>query len=189
MTVRAYNKVTRVWAMTEDGHELTPPEQWVLNPTFVPDEATCQRHGAEFWSFNGNVISTVPEAEWRATMLARAQRQKWLEIQDRRERCRQGGVKVGAYWFHTDDTSRIQIIGLLLMGQQLPSNIMWKTMSGAFVPMTPALVQQIFQALLMKELQAFQVGEQHRAQLLQSADPANYDFSAGWPPSYVETTP
>jgi hypothetical protein len=70
----------------------------------------------------------------------------WRLIQAERDRRRANGVRVGANWYHSDDTSRIQQLGLLLMGANMPPGIMWKTMSNTFIEMTPILAQQIFQA-------------------------------------------
>lgn len=186
MSIRAYNKTTRKWASTEDGSDLSPSGNWVINPTFVPDEATCMRHGNEFWSFNGSTISTVSEEQWAATMRARAQNSKWREIQAERDRRKAGGVKVGDNWFHSDDSSRIQQIGLLLMGANMPPGIMWKTMAGSFVQMTPQLAQNIFMVTGAQDIQLFAIAEQKRAQMLQLESPCDYDSYSGWPPSFGE---
>ena len=72
--------------------------------------------------------------------------QEQLHQSERDRRKHDGGYKVGTNWFHSDDTSRIQQIALTIMGANMPANIMWKTMSGSFVLMTPTLAGQIFQA-------------------------------------------
>lgn len=97
------------------------------------------------------------------------------------------GVKVGTYWFHSDDPSRIQQIALLMLGQSMPSGIMWKTMSGEFVEMTPTLASQIFSALLVKEQTTFAIAESHKVAMNSSEDPQNYDFSGNWPQTYLDT--
>lgn len=110
---------------------------------------------------------------------------KWEAIKAERDRRKAGGVKVGEHWFHSDDPSRIQQLGLVMFGTAVPP-VPWKTMSGAFVPMTQELANQIFQAVAAADQAAFAVAEQHRAAMLVSADPAAYDFSAGWPAIYGE---
>ena len=103
-----------------------------------------------------------------------------------RDRRRIGGVKVGTNWFHSDDPSRIQQIGLVMFGVNMPSNIMWKTMSGTFVQMTPTLASQIFQASAVSDMTIFGVAEAKKAALMASPSPATFDYLTGWPPIYGE---
>ena len=110
----------------------------------------------------------------------------WLLIKAERDRRKAAGIKIGNYWFHTDDTSRIQQIGLVMLGANIPPGLMWKTMTGDFVEMTQALATQIFQGIAIKDTQIFGVAEQHRKNMEASADPASYDFSQGWPLVYGE---
>lgn len=106
----------------------------------------------------------------------------WRKIQAERDRRKSGGVKVGDYWFHSDDTSRIQQMALVIFGDNLPEGIMWKTMDGSFVLMTPTLIQQIFMASASQDIAIFSAAEQHKAQMIASANPEQYDYqSSGWP--------
>jgi len=182
MTV-AYNKITRTWASTNTPETLSA--DWIINPTF-DDEQFAMQIGQEFWTFDGSTIKTPTLEEYNATMKSRHQDQKWREIQVERERRRTGGVKVGTNWFHSDDSSRIQQIGLLLMGANMPNNIMWKTMSGSFVQMTPTLAQQIFQSTGAQDISIFTAAEQHRALMMASANPEAYNYLTGWPLTFGE---
>lgn len=110
--------------------------------------------------------------------------QVWEHIKAERDRRKAGGVKVGAKWFHTDDASRIQNMTLNMMGASIPANLQWKTMDGSFVTMTQVLAGQVFQAVALLDMQAFTKAEEHRIAMEASNDPANYDFSAGWPASF-----
>lgn len=125
---------------------------------------------------------------------------QWEAIKAERDRRKAAGVKVGDNWFHSDDGSRIQWIGLkdqardvLAAGgttstvlQRLGRNIMWKTMSGAFVPATVGLAFAVVEAVGDLDAAAFGAAEQHRAAMEASADPAAYDLSTGWPLVYGE---
>ena len=111
----------------------------------------------------------------------------WEHIKAHRDRLKSGGVLVDGYWFYSDDPSRIQQIGLVMMGANLPAGIMWKTMSGVFVEMVPALATKIFNTLAQTDIHNFAVAEQHRAALEQAADPLAYDYSAGWLPGYADS--
>jgi hypothetical protein len=188
MTVRAYNKVTRIWTSTEDGSELTPPGDWIVNPTFE-DEAFAQLIGQTYWTFNGTIIETPTQAEYDALILAEAKAQKWEEIKAERDRRQQtGGTFVDPNWFHSDPVSRQQQMGLVMMQDNMPTGIMWKTMSGSFVEMTPDLAEAIFNGAVLTDQVAFANAEAHRTALnaLTTANAAaNYDFSTGWPAVYT----
>lgn len=111
---------------------------------------------------------------------------KWHFIKTERDRRKAGGVKVGEKWFHSDDTSRIQQIGLVMMGANLPANLMWKTMDGSFVLMSSQLASQIFTTIAFSDQNIFKVAEQHRMAMEASSDPEGYDFSGGWPDTYID---
>ncbi len=127
-----------------------------------------------------------PQGELDTLKLTLARERKWREIQAMRDFRRMNGVKIGNNWFHSDDTSRIQHLGLLLMGANMPQNVMWKTLTNDFVLMTPQLAQQIFMAVGALDMQIFAVAEGHKRNMLQSANPTTYDFSTGWPPTFGE---
>lgn len=110
----------------------------------------------------------------------------WLKIKAERDRRKAGGVKVGAKWFHSDDGSRIQQMGLVMMGAAIPANLQWKTMDGSFITMTQTLASQVFQTVAASDQTIFAVAEGHRVAMEASADPASYDYSTGWPKVYGE---
>lgn len=111
---------------------------------------------------------------------------KWIAIKAERDRRKAGGVKVGAKWFHSDDASRIQQMGLVIMGANLPANLQWKTMDGSFITMTQTLAQQVFTAQASSDQTIFAAAETHRVAVEASADPATYDYSTGWPKIFGE---
>lgn len=132
------------------------------------------------WTQQWTVSDATPE------QIAERKSGAWEAIKRERDVRKAGGVKVGEHWFHSDADSRIQQICLVMMGANIPANLQWKTMSGAFVTMTPTLAGQIFAAVAAHDQAAFAVAEQHRIAMESSADPAAYDYSAGWPAVYGE---
>jgi len=112
----------------------------------------------------------------------------WREIQAERDRRKNNGINVDTKWFHTDDASRIQHIGMVLLGQSLPTGIMWKTMDGTFIEMTPTLAQQIFNSVVANDQQVFACAEQKSIQMESSANPENYDIfsTPTWPLTFGE---
>jgi hypothetical protein len=111
---------------------------------------------------------------------------KWTAIKSERDRRKVGGVKVGDKWFHSDDASRIQQMGLVMMGANLPAGLQWKTMDGSFITMTPSLAQQVFAAQAASDQAIFAHAEGLRAALAACDDPAAFDYSTGWPAIYGE---
>lgn len=83
--------------------------------------------------------------------------------------------------FHSDQKSRTQQLGLVIMGAGIPAGLQWKTMDGKFVTMTPTLAQQILAAAGASDAAIFAAAEAHRVAMEASEDPAAYDYSAGWP--------
>jgi hypothetical protein len=113
----------------------------------------------------------------------------WTQIQNLRDTRKSGGfqteVSAGVYrWFHSDSESRIQQVGLILAGAALPP-IQWKTMDGTFITMTPTIAEKIFQQAFILDTALFTTAETHRAAMMASDDPSNYDYSTGWPEYYA----
>ena len=130
----------------------------------------------------GRVVVIPKPALTRAESVAEA----WARIKAERDRRKAGGVKVGAKWFHSDDGSRIQQMGLVMMGANIPANLQWKTMDGSFITMTQALAGNVFAAAAASDQTVFAAAETHRVAMEASADPASYDYSGGWPKIYGE---
>lgn len=109
----------------------------------------------------------------------------WEQIKAKREALKSGGVKVGAHWFHSDADSRIQQLGLVIMGANMTAGLKWKTIDNGLVDMTPTLAQQIFATTANWDATVFGVAEVHRAAVMASNDPESYDWQTGWPAGYT----
>ena len=117
--------------------------------------------------------------------LVERQAARWEAIKVERDRRKEAGYQVGTKWFHGDTSSRIQQLGLMIMGAGVPANLQWKTMDGTFVAMTPTLAGQVFGAAAANDQAIFAKAEQHRVGMEASADPSSYDFSGGWPLTFA----
>ncbi len=110
---------------------------------------------------------------------------KWEEIKAERDRRSQsGGFSVSVdgadKWFHSDLLSRTQQIGLVMMGQNIPAGLRWKTMDGSFITMTAQLAANVFAAAAAKDLATFAAAESAREEMV--ANPASFDVSSiVWP--------
>lgn len=132
-------------------------------------------------------LVAITEAE--ALQLCQPKRDKnqsWEVIQTERDRRKAAGIKVGTKWFHSDDSSRIQQIGLVMMGTNIPPGLQWKTMDGTFVDMTAELALQVFATTAASDQAIFAAAESHKALMEATADPSAYDFSGGWPEIFGE---
>lgn len=142
---------------------------------------------------------TFADGAWRITWevisltsgdLESARSMVWERIKIERDRRAALGVKVGAHWFHSDQKSRTQQLGLVLLGQSIPAGLQWKTLTftppPVFVTMTPALAVGIVQSTAASDTAIFTAAEIHRMAMEASPDPAQYDFTAGWPVSIEE---
>lgn len=144
--------------------------------------------GTEYWErLVSEVDCTI--AEYVPPTAAAVKNEMWQRIKAERDRRSEyggfplviGGVKK---WFHSDTKSRTQQTGLVLMGSSLPTGIMWKTMDGSFVEMTPQIAQAILGASAAQEQATFTAAEVHRAALQASQEPTAYNFTGGWPEIY-----
>lgn len=161
---KAYSNNGDSWRGVEEGWELQPGEI-----VFDHDATESELQQA----FSGR----------SAAIKAR----KWEAIKTERDRrTDNGGYKVGTKWFHSDQKSRSQQLGLVLLGANIPANLQWKTMDGSFVTMTQTLARQILAAGAASDQAIFTVAEHHRAAMEASADPASYDYSTGWPKIFGE---
>ena len=140
---------------------------------------------AQYVSLIAEVAATYVPPE--PAPLADRQAAAWERIMMERDRRASLGVKVGSHWFHSDQKSRTQQLGLVLLGANVPAGLQWKTLTTTpppvFVTMTPALAQNIVAATAASDAAIFTAAEQHRIALESSSDPENYDFSVGWPTS------
>lgn len=127
--------------------------------------------------------------------------QVWALIQIRRDQIKAGGVQVGAHWNHSDADSRLQHVNLARMADAVRqaggsedtaltgpdgAAIAWKTMDGSTVPMTCRLALDLVAADTALDLRAHAAAETHRAAMEQQENPFDYDFSMGWPETFLK---
>ena len=136
------------------------------NSTFLLDVAT------EYATTTEAYIKTLQENVWT----------KIKSIRD--EKIINGGHCVDGKWYHSDTVSRSQQTGLYLMGGNVPTGLMWKTMDGGFVEMTPILAQKVFFAAAGQDSVLFQHAESLRQQVNVSTNPEQVDIESGWPATF-----
>lgn len=118
----------------------------------------------------------------------------WVAIKAERDRRSEAGCLVAGHWFHNDLKSRAQWERMANRSTALADadpylvdgvQVAWKTMSGAFVPMTAGLIRQVVDAFEVQEVATFKAAEIHRAAMTAAADPSAYDYSGDWPATFA----
>ncbi len=112
-------------------------------------------------------------------------------IKAKRDQLRfQGGIKVGGHWFKSDQTATGEYAALALIAGNLPADTViranWRTMDGAAVSMTPALVRQILAAGFAQVAMIDDVAQAHLEAVAASGTPCTYDFSTDWPATFED---
>lgn len=138
------------------------------------------------WNGSGFDFEEIPRPEpVRVPTSEEVKLSVWDRIKYERDcRTENGGFKVGTKWFHSDQKSRSQQLGLVLLGANIPANLQWKTMDGSFVTMTQQLAGQVLAYAAASDQAIFAAAETHKSAMEASADPASYDFSGGWPATF-----
>lgn len=161
------------------GYAPAPTPQY--NPATHAVREAAPVGGVQQWE-----VYPLP-AEDAAANAAAASSSAWNRIKTERDRRKFAGVKVGDHWFHSDDSSRIQQLALVMMGASIPPGLQWKTLTlsspPVFVEMTQALAQQVFQATAAQDAAIFAAAETHRIAMEVSSSPQDYDCTGGWPVS------
>lgn len=170
-------QLTREGYVIRDGDTKVPiidtPEFPNTNPDYLDYKAWLDAGGTP-------LPAELPPIEQRRAAV-------WEAIKAERDRRAAMGVKVGVHWFHSDQKSRTQQLGLVLLGQNIPAGLQWKTLTftgqPVFVEMTPALAQGIVMSTAGSDTAIFTAAEVHRMAMEASPAPQDYDFSTGWPVS------
>jgi hypothetical protein len=141
-------------------------------------------------------------AELVAQLRAADQAKYWELIKAARDRRKEAGFKVGDEWVHSDLFSRSQWLGLkdnardtLAAGGTMASvlhdsegaPILWKMLDGSFVQVTAQLAFDVVAAVTCSDMAIFKVAETHNAAMRAVEDPADYDYTTGWPQTYAES--
>lgn len=178
--------------------------------TAVEGGILCQRAGhakemlptsviGEVW--REGTVEEMPARTLTADELAVARAARWEEIKAFRDnRLDNGGYEAAGHWYNSDirakgeqavlagRADRIQLAGGDMDAQYVigGENVQWKTMDNGYVPMTATLALAIRDAAEAMTVKTYKAAATHQYFLNLSADPANYDFSGGWPAIYGE---
>lgn len=125
--------------------------------------------------------------ETKESKLSKLKDDLWSQIKTERDnRTQHGGYPAAGKWFHSDTFSRSQQIGLVMMGANIPEGLMWKTMDGSFIEMTPSVANDVFVAAGLQDAATFAQAEALRVQIEASTDPSSIDIKSGWPLCFLD---
>lgn len=144
----------------------------------------CQNHKGDTRFIDGKFVFNDAQID-PEVIKTQHQAQIWEAIKQKRHTITRGGVYVKSVkkWFHTDDSSRTQYLALQIL-PELPADLMWKTMDNSFVKMDKALITELAMTILQAEQADFANAERHRAAMMETSNPFDYDFSRGWSDTY-----
>ncbi|HDR1239104.1 DUF4376 domain-containing protein [Pasteurella multocida] len=132
-----------------------------------------------------NCDQWVLDEEKQAQLLAIQQTEMWEKIKKKRYENGLGGVYIARVgkWFQTGEEEKTKYLGLDKVIDSL-GEINWKCYDNSFIKMNRTLLNEIFLQMVVTENADHINAEKHRAEMLKSADPLNYDFSTGWSANY-----
>lgn len=158
--------------------------QWVNNKwvELLPINNPDIHYGDEYeWNEEQNQWVVSPELD--AYKYLEQQDAVWELIKQRRYEAVTSGVYVESVdkWFHTDEvsvTSYSTIAGMIALNNYEP--VQWKTMDNEWVLLTIPLFKELQTAMSLKTNENYRVAEDHKAAMLLSDNPLEYDYSTNW---------
>ena len=138
-----------------------------------------QKDTNNHWVYKYKLVD-IPKEIVLAKLVAK-QNQAWARIEQERTRIGLGGILVNGKWFHTDNESLTKYLSMVVAGENILPNIMWKTMDGSKILMTAQLVKDIYNTAMTFSNTVFNHGEVLKELMLASEDPDKFDASLGWP--------
>lgn len=181
-----------IFADIQDGFDftLTPPpdydrvwrwvgDEWVeLLPINNPDTPYNEQ---SIWDEKLKQWVDCPELS--AHKFLEQQEQAWQQIKQRRYEAITSGVYLNSIdkWFHTDEisaTTYSTIAGMIALDNYEP--MQWKTMDNEWILLTIPLFKELQTAMSLKTNENYAVAENHKAAMLLSDEPLEYDYSTNW---------
>ncbi|WP_082966140.1 DUF4376 domain-containing protein [Gallibacterium salpingitidis] len=135
------------------------------------------------WDGSKWVLNEQKQAELLFSQKSRI----WESIKEYRYNRSLGGVYIKSVdrWFQTGEEEKTKYLGLSQVIDKIGS-IEWKTFENDFVEMTPDLLAEIFAEMVRAENADHINAERHKAAMMQSDKPLDYDFSTGWERRYED---
>lgn len=180
ITCYIYHKDTGKFLRSDIGnpeyvmYDLQESEDFTL--TEPPDMWNSWKWDGARWVEYEDIVTTAPDIDEQIEL-------NWLFIKRRRYKATVSGVYVASIdkVFHTDDVSVIQynnIGNMIALGIYEP--IQWKVMDNTWITMTEEVFKELQKAMVQNTNRIYQVAEEHKAKMMESDNPEEYDYSTGW---------
>lgn len=153
-----------------------------------------------------NVNDIISKEELDALFLPTIKHTIWQDIKAYREYKKFNGVYVSGKWFHNDNESRVQWLGLKDKARDLLANggdentqipirypdeeesedIIWITMDNTGIPVTAGLSFDVVNAVGYNDVLCHKIALIHKYNMYNSETPESYDYKTGWPTVFGE---
>lgn len=176
-----------VVAVATDVFPVAEPLLWVNCPDNVNTDWTFD--GA---NFTAPAMLTISEIQLKVIDSIKNKRDQLIVS---------GGHKIGAHWYHSDQISLIQQLGLSSVAKELSASgasdntvivpTPWKTLGGGFVNLTIGIAKQFAQSALTQQSALFNEAKSkiEIVGAIESADDLlNFDVNANWPDVFTPST-
>lgn len=139
-----------------------------------PDEVCIWDNVSHSWIIDDSLFKARLEAQ---------REHAWEKIKSKRLQMITSGVLVKSVnkMFHTDETTVMQyssIAGMIALNNYEP--VQWKTMDNTWVLLTEALFKELQTSMSAKTNANYAVAEHHKAAMLLSENPLEYDYTTNW---------
>lgn len=118
--------------------------------------------------------------------------QVWEEIKAKRDLLQlEGGAPLDGHWLLSNDRAVTEYNSVIAAASAIGASETtvirqgWRTMDGATVDMTPGLARQILASGFQQRCAIDDAAQAHRVAMEACADPSSYDFSSGWPVTFL----
>lgn len=136
------------------------------------------------WVAVRNEDKNIPQLlEYTDDPVEVAQLMGWIDIKEFRQKVIASGVLIPSVnkVFQTDQysmTQYAQIASMIALDNYTP--VEWKTLDNTWVTLTVELLKELQQTIRQRTDRAFAVAEEHKAKMMVSDNPEEYDYSTGW---------
>jgi hypothetical protein len=184
----AFNKVTYSIVDTSTVSQLTPIEDWIVDPIF-DDETRAHAIGPKFWVITGSNIHamTDEEIDVDSDYLTQVKNEKIKSINDLRNQIFTGGFtdSNSIKWTTTpSDVANINAVCTLIALGVVTNDQTWRDYDNTDRTLTISQLIQLAAEMAVFGKTCYGVGWYHKSNveaLTSASDVLSYDYTTGWP--------
>lgn len=186
----AFNKVAFAWTEVDDPAELTPAEDWIVDPVFDDPDGHVDNIGPQDWQYPGDNVIYVPtsaELDVDASELELVKEAKRTEINDLRTAKLYGGYTDpwGVRWNSTAvDIQNLNAVLTLILAGAITNDVDWHDLDNVSHTMTAVNMITLAGGLGVFGQTCYAVSWIHKNNvdaLTTISEVEAYDSTTGWP--------